>query len=95
MLHGYIDIPTIYFFEEKNIWTGSVFNEFNYRIMPVENDQGEKELYSVIWYGKLCFDLVDTNDYVAEFHKPLTAEGLEKLTDEINDAIEVYKKDVK
>ena len=43
MLHGYIDIPTIYFFEEKNIWTGSVFNEFNYRIMPVENEKGEKE----------------------------------------------------
>ena len=95
MLHGYFDIPTIYFFEEKNIWTGSVFNEFNYRIMPVENENGEKELYSVIWYGKLCFDLVESKDYVTEFHEDFTAEGLEKLTDKINNAIEIYKKDVK
>lgn len=94
MLHGYIDIPTIYFFKEKNIWTGSVFDEFNYRIMPSESNDGKKELYSVIWYGKLCFDLIDSKDFIAEFHLPLTAEGLTKLTEEINKAVEKYKKDV-
>ena len=94
MLHGYIDIPTIYFFQEKNIWTGSIFQEFNYRIMPIENDNGEKELYAVIWYGKLCFDLVNKNDYILEIHEPLTADGLETLTAKINKSIEEYTKKV-
>lgn len=92
MLHGYIDIPTIYFFEEKNIWTGSAFGQFNYRIMPTQNDDGEKELHTIIWFGKLCFDLIDSNDYEKEFHHPLTAEGLADLTEKINMEIEEFKK---
>lgn len=93
MLHGYIDIPTIYFFEEKNIWTGSIFEEFNYRIMAVKNDE-KSELYSVIWYGKKCFDLIDKADYAYEFHEELTAGGLSVLTEKINSAIDEYKKNV-
>lgn len=91
MLHGYIDIPTIYFFEEKNIWTGSVFDNFNYRIMPVKTDE-KSELYSVIWYGKKCFDLVDNSEYAYEFHEEFSAEGLDILTEKINSAVEQYKK---
>lgn len=90
MLHGYIDIPTIYFFEEKNIWTGSVFQDFNYRIMNVENGD-KRELYAVIWYGRKCFDLVDSKDYVLEMHEELSAEGLETITDKINKAACEYK----
>ena len=90
MLHGYIDIPTIYFFEEKNIWTGSLFQEFNYRIMRVDADD-KSELYAVIWYGKKCFDLVDKSEYVLEMHEELSAEGLEVITDKINTAADEYK----
>jgi len=47
MLNGYLDLPTFTFFDFKNIWTGSVFQEFNYRIMYRQND-GSDELYGVI-----------------------------------------------
>lgn len=89
MLHGYIDIPTYNFFKEMNIWTGSLFREFNYRIMPVINDE-KKELYCVIWYGTLCYDLVD--DFVSELHEELSVDGLNNLIDKINHAAEEYKK---
>ena len=38
MLHGYFDIPTFHYFEEKNTWSGS----------------DEKELYVRVWYGTKC-----------------------------------------
>lgn len=90
MLHGYIDIPTIYFFEEKNIWTGSIFEQFNYRIMRIDNDDS-KELYAVVWYGLKCFDLIDNADYVAEFHEELSENGLKIITEKINQAVDDFK----
>lgn len=90
MLHGYIDIPTIHFFKEKNIWTGSAFDRFNYKIMPVKSDE-KSELHCVIWYGKKNYDLVDSNEYVYDFHEELSAEGLEIVIEKINKAVEEYK----
>ena len=47
MLHGYFDIPTFHYFEEKNTWSGSNYTNFSYRIEPVLGD--EKELYVRVW----------------------------------------------
>lgn len=88
MLHGYIDIPTYNFFKEKNIWTGSLFQKFNYRIMPISTEE-KKELYCVIWYGDLCYDL--TEEFVSELHEDLSDEGLKNLIEKINQAAEEYK----
>lgn len=44
MLHGYFDLPTFYFFQEKNIWTGSLYTNFNYRITP--KNQTKKRIES-------------------------------------------------
>ena len=90
MLQGYIDIPTIHFFKEKNIWTGSAFDSFNYKIMPVKTDE-KSELHCVVWYGKKCFDLVDSSEYACEFHEEFSAEGLEKLVEKLNKSVDEYK----
>lgn len=91
MLHGYLDLPTFTFFDFKNIWTGSVFQEFNYRIMYRSND-GADELYGVIWLGKKCFDLINPEEYICEFHEEYSAEGLDSLTIKINEKAEEYRK---
>ncbi|MGN1133082.1 MAG: hypothetical protein ACI4RN_01355 [Oscillospiraceae bacterium] len=90
MLHGYIDIPTIYFFEEKNVWTGSIYDNFNYKIIPQQKDD-KKELFAVVWNGKKCFELITPDDYIIEMHEELTAEGLDKITERINKAIQDFK----
>lgn len=90
MLHGYLDLPTFTFFHEKNIWTGSVFQNFNYRIMLKTNDDAI-ELYGVIWEGMKCFDLVDSSEYIEEFHEEFSAEGLEAMIEKLNDRVEKFK----
>ncbi len=91
MLHGYLDLPTFTFFDFKNIWTGSVFQEFNYRIMYKSKDDADY-LYGVIWLGKKCFDLIDPKDYICEFYEDFSPEGLETLTAKINEKAEEYYK---
>lgn len=88
MLHGLIDIPTLYYFQEKNIWTGSLFKEFNYRIIPVKTDE-KKELICKIWYGTLCYDLVEK--FEGEYHEELSQGGLDNIISIINNAAEEYK----
>lgn len=98
MLKGYFDLPTITFFTQKNIWTGSLFTDFSYRITPInikgdENTPALKELHTQVWYGTQCFSLV--KEFVCEFHEPMTAEGLEKTIAHLTEAVEQYKKDRK
>ncbi len=90
MLHGYFDLPTFTFFEEKNIWTGSLFREFNYRIMSKSTDDGS-ELYSVVWDGMKCFDLIDKSEYKAEFHEENSPDGLEKTIEKLNKTADEYR----
>lgn len=91
MLNGYLDLPTFTFFQEKNIWTGSVFQEFNYRIMLKAEDE-KKELYGVIWLGKKCFDLIDKSEYIDEFHEEFSPEGLKTMIEKLNAKAEEYWK---
>lgn len=95
MLKGYFDLPTISFFTQNNIWTGSLYTNFNYRIIPVmikgdENTEPVNELRSVVWYGTTCYDLI--KDFVCEFHEDLTTEGLEKTREHLTEAFEEFKK---
>ena len=78
MLNGYLDLPTFTFFDFKNIWTGSVFQEFNYRIMYRQND-GSDELYGVIWLGKKCFDLTGPKAIFVNFMRNTLPQGLTNL----------------
>ena len=60
------DIPRIFYFISKNIFTGSR-GDLNFRIVP------EDDLLKVsIWHGFICSELTEMEDY-SEF--PLSEEG--------------------
>jgi hypothetical protein len=67
------DIPGFTYFAEKNNYTGSVNNDFNYKI--VNGDV----LTVTVWMGKFCLAKTPEENVVAvkEFEK--TPEGLEEL----------------
>ncbi|MGN0595360.1 MAG: hypothetical protein ACI4I6_09385 [Hominimerdicola sp.] len=87
MLHGYFDLPTFTFFNEKNIWTGSLYSKFNYRITPVKGD--ESELLVQVWYGTDCYTLV--KDFSAEYHEEFSPAGLEKAIEDLTYEFDKYK----
>ncbi len=92
MLHGYFDLPTFYFFEEMNIWTGSLYTNFNYRITPkkAKKDTDEKsELKVSVWYGTKCFDLAD--ELIAQYSEDFSAEGLEACIEDLTKEFEHFK----
>lgn len=92
MLHGYFDLPTFYFFDEKNIWTGSLYNNFNYRITPkkAKKDSDEKsELKVAVWYGKKCFDTAE--ELVAQYSEEFSPKGLEACIEDLTKEFEHFK----
>jgi hypothetical protein len=91
MYHGYIDVPTFAYFDFGNTWTGSLLNDFNYRIVPKAKDE-PPVLKVYIWYGVVCFDLAETVD---EFEEEFSAEGYERVIDKLNKLIGEYREKVK
>jgi hypothetical protein len=92
LLHGYFDLPTFTFFDEKNIWTGSLYKTFNYRIIPVKkktDDGDESELTVKVWYGTLCYDKIE--NFEAEYHEEFSAKGLENAIEHLTAEFEKYK----
>ena len=92
MLHGYFDLPTFYFFEEGNIWAGSLYTNFNYRIVPkkVKKDSDEESaLKLAVWYGTKCFDMAD--ELVAQYTEAYSAEGLEACIADLTKEFEHFK----
>ena len=83
MMHGLFDMPTFTYFDFKNIWTGSIYREFNFKIFPVKTDE-LKELKTIIWFGKKSFDNVTEDDYYKTLHHEFSPEGYEKLLEELN-----------
>ena len=63
------DIPKFYYFESKNIYTGSKGN-FNYKIIPGETLVGQ------VWHGKLC-SMKATIEQEQSFS--MTQEGFDQL----------------
>lgn len=67
------DIPGYTYFVEKNMYSGSVNNIFNYKIYP-----GEK--FSVIvWRGKFCLDKTPEDDILGKEEFEFTREGLDEI----------------
>lgn len=60
------DIPRIYYFESRNIFTGSR-KDFNFRIVPEEG-----ELRVTTWHGFICSELTEPESHAAF---PLSVEG--------------------
>lgn len=92
MLEGYFDIPAFSFFSQGNIWTGSNYNTFNYRIIPkkAKSDEETSCLKVYVWYGLDCFDIV--SDFTAEFEEEFSSEGLKNARTHLTEEFEKYKK---
>ena len=67
------DIPGFTYFAEKNNYTGSVGNVFNYKI--VNGDV----LNVTVWMGKFCLAKTPEEDVVAVSEFERSPEGLEAL----------------
>lgn len=91
MLHGHLDVPTFAYFDFKNIWTGSVFDEFNYKIYPYSGEEKNK-LKTIIWYGRKSIDSITEEDYEKVLFHDLTPEGYDKLLADINALVDEYVK---
>ena len=90
MLHGFIDVPTLSFWAEGNIWTGSMFQTFNYRISKEKKDE-TTYFRTVVWYGMKCFDLIPAEEYVHDISEEFSDEGLNKIIDFLNEKVAEYK----
>lgn len=91
MLHGYLDLPTFTFWEEGNIWTGSVFQTFNYRIFKDTADD-KNVLHAAVWYGLDCYDLVKPEDIRFDLTEEFSPDGLSRVIDALNVKADEYKK---
>lgn len=91
MLFGNFDIPTFHYFDEGNIWTGSLFVTFNYRIMPckAKADNEESKLKVKVWYGLSCYN--NTAEFADDFEEDFSAQGLENVRARLEKALEDYK----
>lgn len=67
------DIPGFTYFSEKNNYTGSVGNVFNYKIIP-----GEK-FNVTVWTGKFCLAKTPKENILGTTEFEFTREGLEEL----------------
>lgn len=92
LLHGYFDLPTFTFFDEKNVWAGSLYKTFNFRIEPIKrkpDDEQKSELRVIVWYGMKCWD--KTDKFEAEYHEEFSPEGLEKCIGDLTAEFEKFK----
>lgn len=74
------DIPGIYYFESKNIFSGSRGN-FNYRIVP------DEEMQVSVWHGFICSEKAEIE---TENSFPITEEGHAQMLKWLE---ELYEKD--
>lgn len=90
MLHGYLDLPTFTFFNEKNIWTGSVFQDFNFKIF-LKTEDDKQSLCALTWLGRKCFDLIKPDEFTNELYEEFSPEGLEIIIAKLNELVEQFK----
>ena len=92
MLKGYFDIPAFSFFSQGNIWTGSLYKTFNYRIIPekAKSDDEKSCLKVYVWYGTDCFDIV--TDFIAQSEEEYSEEGLESARQKLTEEFEKFRK---
>ncbi len=63
-------IPRLYYFESKNVYTGSKNHTFNYKITPSDMLKVE------IWHGMICSEKAEM-EKTAEF--PLDQDGFDAM----------------
>lgn len=97
MLHGYLDLPTFTFWKFKNIWTGSMFRTFNYRIVKDEIKPSEDSeettpvLRTIVWYGMDAFEKTPPEKYVYNETREFSPEGLEQIIAFLNEKLDEFK----
>ena len=91
MLHGYFDLPTFVFYSQGNVWVGSMYTNFSYKIDVNKPEEGDKAMRLRIWYGTQSVEYVEDFVFTQEF--AYSKEGYEELIKVLNDRFEVYKAD--
>ena len=79
------DIPGFTYFAEKNNYTGSVGNIFNYKRTNGDN------LTVDVWKGKFCLAKTPEEDYIVKGEFEKTPEGLEELKKWLNEKHEEFE----
>ena len=91
MLNGYFDLPTFVFYSQGNVWVGSMYTNFSYKIDVNKPEEGDKTMRLRIWYGTQSVEYVEDFVFTQEF--AYSKEGYEELIKVLNDRFEVYKAD--
>ena len=77
-------IPTLLYFQNGSIYTGSVTaegqKEFRYKISPAED-----KIKAEVWYGPYCYEKSEISDQIEH---SMDAEGREKMIDWLKDKYE-------
>ena len=63
-----LDLPEISYFEQKNAFTGSLKEDFRFRVCREED-----MLSAAVWHEDICFELADNKEGQSF---PLTNDGL-------------------
>ena len=83
-----VDIPEKYYFEAKNVFSGSGNRgDFNFRLDPVK-ESGKLNL--IIWYGKLAYNL---SEIVFDESYEMSAEGYDQAVSRLDEEFEKYSAD--
>ncbi len=91
MLHGYFDLPTFTFFDQGNVWVGSMYTNFSYKIDFLIEEKKKTAFRLRIWFGTQSVEYVD--DFVFEKEFPFTAEAYDELIGVLNEQFELFKAD--
>ncbi len=75
----YFDIPKFYYFQSKNVFTGSKDQTFNYKIIPGEM------LKVQIWHGLVCSDKAEIE---TEQEFPMDQDGFDAMIKWLEDTWE-------
>ena len=86
MANKLFDIPGFTFFKEKNVYSGSVSQLFNYKIWFGD------EFTVKVWYGEKCFSKTPEEEIKAVFTAPFVPESLAGIENWLNEQYEIYKK---
>lgn len=66
-------LPEISYFEQKNAFTGSLKDDFRFRVWREED-----MLSAAVWHEDICFELAENKE---EQSFPLTNDGLNNVAD--------------
>ena len=89
MLHGYFDLPTLVFFDSGNVWAGSMYTNFSYKIDYLTEEKKKTALRLRIWYGAQSIEYAEQFEYEKTFE--FSDEGLAALIGELNSEFDKYR----